>query len=424
VDLGRRHLLALLFSGSLLRLERLTWEASSDALRVSAAGRGALRDAVAPGCPLSVPVPTANPPHNPGRSQVRLERASVHPAAGPADLRRRMAGAGRCFGLLHPALPTDAPLTVLQVALCREEPADMAAVLGDGGGRPGALGAGGGAAESSGGSVAAESSGSGSGSSSGGPGSSSGGGPDAAAVACFYSIYSTQPGLSGLDLGRTTILRAATALLAEAAAAGRPPPRLVTLSPVPGFRAWLEARLRAAAAAGAGEQQQAPLLRGEEVSLLLRHAGGAPGSGARGGGSTTGQYAAAAAALLELLATWRGPGAAPPDETALLRPLLGRLAAGYLLRANAPGGGGGGRGALDPVANFHLSNGASLWRVNFGCEPAQRGSCAAAAGRPPLTLSARRMWAAFRPSITTPCALGTPPPGPTNRPRRCGRALV
>ena len=57
----------------------------------------------------------------------------------------------------------------------------------------------------------------------------------------------------------------------------------------------------------------------------------------------------------------------PGEAHALMfRRLLMRLAARYLLlerRRNA---------ALDPVANFHLRNGAQLWRLNWGADAGER----------------------------------------------------
>ena len=57
----------------------------------------------------------------------------------------------------------------------------------------------------------------------------------------------------------------------------------------------------------------------------------------------------------------------PGEAHALMfRRLLMRLAARYLLqerRRNA---------ALDPVANFHLRNGAQLWRLNWGADSGER----------------------------------------------------
>lgn len=54
-----------------------------------------------------------------------------------------------------------------------------------------------------------------------------------------------------------------------------------------------------------------------------------------------------------------------PEQTAQLQPLLLRLGAHYLLREQRR------NYALDPVENFHLRNGASICRVNLGCEGAE-----------------------------------------------------
>jgi len=276
-----RHLLALVFSGSALRLQRLSWDGSSDALRAC------------------------------------LASASVHPAVDSNDLLRRLTGRGRCFGLFHAAY--DIPLVVLQVALCDAVPSDMRSILGD---ASKAAADGGGILHSS------------------GSNSSSSG----SKVACFYSIKSTQPGLSGLDLGRTTILRAATALAADAEAAGGEAPQMVTLSPMPGFRAWLERLLAAVGPNGGGRE----LLTAQEREQLLRLAGLTSSGGTAAAQALLGHVQAAAAGQQHMAGE--------------LQPILIRLAAQYLLQSK----GGGGNAALDPVANFHLNNGATLMRINFG----------------------------------------------------------
>ncbi|MFC7539451.1 malonyl-CoA decarboxylase domain-containing protein [Siccirubricoccus deserti] len=56
-----------------------------------------------------------------------------------------------------------------------------------------------------------------------------------------------------------------------------------------------------------------------------------------------------------------------PAREAALRPVLLRLAAAYLTRPNA------GMGGIDPVARFHLGNGAQLERVNWLGNRAARG---------------------------------------------------
>lgn len=63
----------------------------------------------------------------------------------------------------------------------------------------------------------------------------------AADTATFYSISSTQKGLAGVDLGNFLIKQVAHKVLAEFPGVQN----LVTLSPIPGFRAWLDTQVRA-----------------------------------------------------------------------------------------------------------------------------------------------------------------------------------
>src|SRR6185312_4806728 len=55
-----------------------------------------------------------------------------------------------------------------------------------------------------------------------------------------------------------------------------------------------------------------------------------------------------------------------PDMAARIRPHLLRAAATYLLRAKSKGK------PLDPVARFHLNNGASVYRINFLADTSPR----------------------------------------------------
>jgi len=155
------------------------------------------------------------------------------------------------------------------------------------------------------------------------------GDPHAADAAIFYSISNCQRGLGGISFGDFLIKRVAEALAIEL-------PRLkifATLSPLPGFRAWLER-----------QHESAPgdlLLPAERTTIE------ALGEDAQGGDL-----------LLSLLdrEDWHN------DQRiagALREPLL-RLCARYLVRERAPSG-----RALDPVAHFHLSNGARVERLNW-----------------------------------------------------------
>ena len=102
----------------------------------------------------------------------------------------------------------------------------------------------------------------------------SGGGPppDAEDPRCaiFYSISATQPGLAGVDVGARLIRGAAATLASE----HRSLKRFVTLSPIPGFRRWLEAEaprdvVDAAAAAAAAAGDAATTANGAKVDDAL-----------------------------------------------------------------------------------------------------------------------------------------------------------
>jgi malonyl-CoA decarboxylase len=111
-----------------------------------------------------------------------------------------------------------------------------------------------------------------------------------------------------------------------------------TLSPVPGFRRWLDRRLAAGDEAG-------PLLTDEERIRL-------PGP--------AGDDAAQLIGVLKTDMWWQEPALAD----ALAAPLV-RQCAIYLTA-------GSGKGA-DPVARFHLGNGARLERINWLGNIAPRG---------------------------------------------------
>jgi malonyl-CoA decarboxylase len=154
----------------------------------------------------------------------------------------------------------------------------------------------------------------------------------AATCAVFYSISNCQPGLRGVSLGNFLIKRVCEVLKDEF-------PRLrtfCTLSPIPGLAKWIQRGVQLPserlAQGGAARVEQA-LTR---VRPLI--AEGSPDLGS---------------ALAR---------ATPVERGALLR-----LGAAYLhgtLEADA---------GSDPVAKFHLHNGAQLARLNFLANPSPRG---------------------------------------------------
>ena len=131
-----------------------------------------------------------------------------------------------------------------------------------------------------------------------------------ATTAIFYSISNTQTGLRGVSFGDSLIKRVVESLKAEF-------PRLktfATLSPIPGLRSWLS--------------REAPA---------------------------------------ELLASAEGWTNQPAHEAEVLKSQLMALAARYLARDTHQGD------PLDPVARFHLGNGARVERINWAADPSARG---------------------------------------------------
>ena len=175
----------------------------------------------------------------------------------------------------------------------------------------------------------------------------------AAKAAIFYSINSTQPGLRGVELGNYLIKRVAQTLRGEW-------PNLetfCTLSPVPGFVKWL----RNEAAKGTtllnvGEEK--------EVISLLRQMNGEDAKLLTG-----------SAALVGLLdhngGSWHDFRDGEVREA--LRPILLRLASRYLIQEKKGSRAGQVANALDPVANFHLRNGAELHGINWYADPSAKG---------------------------------------------------
>ncbi|QRY80844.1 malonyl-CoA decarboxylase [Pseudomonas sp. PDNC002] len=197
-----------------------------------------------------------------------IKYEAVHAIKDWDDLRSRLQPADRrCFAFFHPALAEE-PLIFVEVALTRAMPGAIADIL-----EPGSP------------AQPLEE-------------------PD---TAVFYSISNCQDGLRGISFGNFLIKQVVEELAREIPGLRQ----YVTLSPVPGFRRWLD---------GLGDVPQ---------------------------------LGAAAAELLKALK----PDAPPPPRTE--QPLLA-LAAEYFLHAKNGAG-----LPLDPVARFHLGNGARLERLNW-----------------------------------------------------------
>src|SRR5262249_9155223 len=187
---------------------------------------------------------------------------AVHEIRGWTDLKNRLEADRRCFAFFHPRMP-DEPLIFVEVALVSGMTGDIHALLDE---------------------------------------AAPIGDPHLADSAIFYSISNCQRGLAGISFGDFLIKRVVDALATEL-------PRLkvfATLSPVPGFCAWLERQ----STAGLGNV----LLPAERSAIE-----------ALGGKTPQGDPAA----LLDCLD--------PKVEPALREPLL-RLCARYLLYERTPSG--------------------------------------------------------------------------------------
>ena len=161
--------------------------------------------------------------------------------------------------------------------------------------------------------------------------------PRQADTAIFYSISNCQPGLAGISFGNFLIKRVVEELSGEF----RNLKTFATLSPIPGLRRWLDQKL--------GASDHTLLSPDESTSLISAF-----------------PAETAAKALAGIVATrgwWETPGLRKTAE-----PILVRLCARYLLTE------GQNKRARDPVAHFHLSNGARIERINMVSDTSDKGA--------------------------------------------------
>ncbi|MGO9786799.1 MAG: malonyl-CoA decarboxylase [Stellaceae bacterium] len=224
-----------------------------------------------------------------------MKYEAVHEIRSWTDLKNRLEADRRCFAYFHPRMPQE-PLIFVEVALTQGMADNVQLLLDE---------------------------------------NAPVGNPATADTAIFYSISNCQRGLWGISFGDFLIKRVVDYLAAEL-------PHLktyATLSPIPGFRAWLEQRL---------PEEGEDLLTAEERAAIAA----IPGHGRRD--------------FAQLLAQpdWQ-------DDMAVLQavrvPLL-RLCARYLLAETTPEG-----RVLDPVAHFHLSNGARMERLDWRGDLSRKG---------------------------------------------------
>ncbi len=207
---------------------------------------------------------------------------AVHEMNGWDDLRRRLADDRRCFAFFHPALE-DEPLIFVEVALVKGLATTVQTLL-----------------------LPREE-------------STEEHEPD---TAIFYSISNCQEGLKGISFGNFLIKQVVMELQEELPHLSQ----FSTLSPIPGFRRWLNRSL---------SQNDNQLISSDEKKLL----------------NTISQD------------NWEND----LESHDALKPLLLRLCAHYLhneKRDSKP---------LDPVARFHLGNGAQIGQLNWMGDTSRNG---------------------------------------------------
>ena len=223
---------------------------------------------------------------------------AVHEVRSWTDLKNRLDSDRRCFAFFHPRMPSE-PLIFVEVALVNgmaanvQELLDVKAPVAD---------------------------------------------PRSADTAIFYSISNAQKGLAGISFGGFLIKRVVDQLSAEF-------PKLktfATLSPVPGFIAWLDKEFAAGLPGVLGKHERKVLA------------------------AVLGQGNASKGDLKQILddAAW----SKKPEVAAALEAPLKRLCARYLVEAKREDG-----KAIDPVANFHLGNGARVERLNWLGDTSKKG---------------------------------------------------
>jgi len=233
-----------------------------------------------------------------------VDYEAVHAIRSWRDLKNRLDSDRRCYAFFHPRMPGE-PLIFVEVALVKglagsvQNLLDEKAPVQD---------------------------------------------PREADTAIFYSISNCQLGLAGISFGNFLIKRVVEVLSAEF----RNLKTFATLSPIPGFRRWLDEKLAA---------DEPDLLSADEAASL-----GSAMPAETGTGSL--------AAILARRGWWREAGLRKTAEQVLVR-----LCARYLLAESAPANK---RRARDPVAHFHLSNGARVERIKMLGDTSEKGAKEAA----------------------------------------------
>lgn len=246
------------------------------------------------------------------------EYEAVHPMRNWTDLKRRVGPYRRCFVFTHSTMPRE-PIVVLHTALTEEILHSIQGIVAN----PRMYSE----ADIHASTV-----------------TSMGEDPQKITTALFYSITNTLKGLQGIELGNYLIKSVVKELQAEFPAISQ----FSSLSPIPGLKKWLLTEINQSEKDG---DDAIGLLTQEELSSICDHL-----------------ECDKTNAIVKLKKLLNNNGWIQDEKlTAMLETPLMRLCARYLYLEKRRGY------ALDGVANFHLKNGASMWRLNWKADLSPRG---------------------------------------------------
>ena len=221
-----------------------------------------------------------------------IKYEAVHEITSWEDLRNRVEDDRCCYAFFHPLMPEE-PLIFVEVALVNGISTNIQELLDE---------------------------------------KAPQGNPEKADTAIFYSISNCQEGLAGVSFGNFLIKRVVADLVAKL-------PNLKTfstLSPIPGFAAWLK-------------EQEGSLELSETAAQAV-----APFTAKKVDSKSLGKLLGEDDSMEE-------------EKAKDLRQTMLRLCARYLLEAKRQ------KQVLDRVAHFHLTNGATIRQINWAADLSRKG---------------------------------------------------
>ncbi|XP_062608840.1 malonyl-CoA decarboxylase, mitochondrial-like isoform X1 [Saccostrea cucullata] len=249
---------------------------------------------------------------------------AVHPIRDMNDLKRRVGSYRRCFVFTHRSMPGE-PVVVLHTALTNSISSSIHSILKT--------------PTFSGSKIETDSSNDGD--------VDEKEDPNKISAAIFYSITSTQKGLQGVDLGNYLI----KTVVKEVQNEFKGITQFSSLSPIPGFKTWLITEINRIIHMQEIGEQHPELLLEKEIEMM-KNALSVPDH-------------SVLKTLKDLIQTHGWIQNESISE--IIKGILLRLCGRYLFIEKRRGF------ALNPVANFHLGNGAVLWRLNWKADMSMRG---------------------------------------------------